>query len=141
MTDEVNPNYASPETIDIGPEMFMDVEGNAISYKGENFYRACSEFVMNYPDGSTSFCVKRKGHPNSIHEDAFGNTNEYGGGIQEPEVSDAVSVTTMLTATCKNAEEVQQLLELHNNFAKGVAQAKIHYYVSISTGGPDATVS
>lgn len=56
--------------IDIGPECFTD--GDVISYKGQNFYRACDAFVSDLPDGGQSFCVKRVGHPGKTHEDYEG---------------------------------------------------------------------
>lgn len=43
-----------------------------LQYKGENYYKACGEFVSNLPDGGKSFCVKRKGHPTDTHEDFEG---------------------------------------------------------------------
>lgn len=58
----------------LGPECFVDPGGNVISYKGENFYRACDRFVRDLPDGGESHCVKRVGHPGDIHEDYHGNT-------------------------------------------------------------------
>lgn len=51
---------------DIGPECFTN--GNVISYKGENYYRACDAFVTDRPEGGQSFCVKRVDHPGTIHE-------------------------------------------------------------------------
>lgn len=48
------------ELIDIGPECFTN--GNVISYKGENYYRACGSFVANLPEGGQSYCVKRVDH-------------------------------------------------------------------------------
>jgi len=53
--------------IDIGPECFTN--GNVISYKGENYYRACDAFVNDRSEeGGQSFCVKRVDHPGTIHE-------------------------------------------------------------------------
>lgn len=51
---------------DIGPECFTD--GDVISYKGENFYRACGAWVCDNPEGGAAFCVKRVGHPGDLHE-------------------------------------------------------------------------
>jgi hypothetical protein len=51
---------------DIGPECFTN--GEVISYKGENYYKACDVFVADLPDGGQCFCVKRVGHPGLVHE-------------------------------------------------------------------------
>lgn len=51
---------------DIGPECFTN--GLVISYKGENYYKACDTFVYDRKEGGQSFCVKRVGHPGKIHE-------------------------------------------------------------------------
>lgn len=51
---------------DIGPECFTD--DYVISYKGENYYKACDEFVYDRDDGGQSFCVKRVDHPGMYHE-------------------------------------------------------------------------
>lgn len=62
--------------VEIGPECFSDAAGTIISYKGENYYRACDTFVGNVLGGGQSFCVKRVGHPGSVHEDFDGNKRE-----------------------------------------------------------------
>jgi hypothetical protein len=54
----------------LGPELFTN--GDVISYKGENYYRACDERVTTMADGGQSFCVKRVNHPGKIHEDYEG---------------------------------------------------------------------
>ncbi len=56
----------------IGPECFTN--GNVISYKGENYFRACEKFVYDRPDGVQSFCIKRVGHPGNFHEAYDGTT-------------------------------------------------------------------
>lgn len=61
------PEESMDNYIDIGPECFTN--GNVISFKGENYYRACNEFVSDLPDGGQSFCVKRVGHAGNMHED------------------------------------------------------------------------
>lgn len=53
----------------LGPELFIN--GDVISYKGENYYRACDYPVAEF-DGSVSHCVKRVNHPSHIHEDYDG---------------------------------------------------------------------
>jgi hypothetical protein len=55
---------------EIGPECFT--YGNVISYKGENFYRACGAWVCDNLEGGASFCVKRAGHPGDLHESYTG---------------------------------------------------------------------
>lgn len=62
--------------INIGPECFADAEATVISYKGENYYKACNEFVSDIPDGGQAFCVKRVGHPGKIHESFNGLERE-----------------------------------------------------------------
>lgn len=55
--------------IDIGPECFASADVHVISYKGDNYYKSCDEFVADRPKGGQTFCVKRIGHPGTIHED------------------------------------------------------------------------
>lgn len=62
--------------IDIGPECFADAEATVISYKGNNYYRACDEFVAHLPEGGKAFCVKRVGHPGKSHESFNGLERE-----------------------------------------------------------------
>ncbi len=62
--------------VDIGPECFTDTHGLVISYKGQNFYRACGHFVSEREEGGQSFCVKRVNHPTDVHEDYDGRTKE-----------------------------------------------------------------
>lgn len=47
---------------------------NIISYKGENYFRACDVLVKVWPGGEQTHCVKRVGHPSVDHEDYYGNT-------------------------------------------------------------------
>lgn len=58
----------------IGPECFSNKERTVISWKGENFYKACDALVVEHPDGGASHCVKRVGHPSIIHESFDGTT-------------------------------------------------------------------
>lgn len=58
----------------LGPECFTN--GLVISYQGENYFKACEEFVFDLPDGGQSFCVKRVNHPGDIHEDYDGRTRK-----------------------------------------------------------------
>lgn len=61
--------------IDIGPECFADSEATVISYKGDNFYRACDVLVAEFAGGA-SHCVKRVNHPNRQHEDFYGRVRD-----------------------------------------------------------------
>lgn len=62
----------SKDLVDIGPEAFTN--GEVISYKGDNYYRACDTLVTHQEgNGGKSFCVKRIGHPGKLHEDYYGN--------------------------------------------------------------------
>ena len=61
------------EFIDIAPECFADKDLTVISYKGENFYRACNALVKRHADGSSLHCVKRVGHPSVTHESYDGH--------------------------------------------------------------------
>lgn len=65
--------------VDIGPECFADTDAAVISYKGDNYYRACDAFVVDLEDGGQAFCVKRVGHPGKIHEAYYGETREESG--------------------------------------------------------------
>lgn len=58
---------------DIGPECFAGQGDTVISWKGENFYKACGHPVITNEDGSGSSCVKRVDHPGVKHEDYDGN--------------------------------------------------------------------
>jgi hypothetical protein len=69
------------DIVDIGAECFVDTDIHVISYRGENYYKACDAFVRDRPDGGQSFCVKRVDHPGNIHE-------AYDGYVREEIVSD-----------------------------------------------------
>lgn len=59
--------------IDIGPECFSDSDRTVISWKGENFYRACDAVVVAHKlEGGSTHCVQRVGHPDNIHQDFDG---------------------------------------------------------------------
>lgn len=63
----------SQDIIDLGSEMFASADLKVISYKGENYYRACGAELFQDPDnGTTSSCIKPIGHVYSEHEDANG---------------------------------------------------------------------
>jgi hypothetical protein len=61
-----------PDFVDLGPELFADIEASVITWKGNNYYKACDEPVVTRPDGSGTHCVKRVEHPGDIHEDYDG---------------------------------------------------------------------
>lgn len=56
----------------LGPECFTGVDGLVISYKGENYYKACGVKVTNKEEGGSTHCVRRVGHPGLLHEDYYG---------------------------------------------------------------------
>ena len=62
---------ASDDITVLGPELFIN--GDVISYKGENYYRAC-DYPVAQVGGSQTHCVKRVGHQSHIHEDYDGRT-------------------------------------------------------------------
>lgn len=62
----------TPDFIFIGNECFAMGDRSYISYKGEQYYRACNHFVADRVDGGVEFCVKRVGHPGSDHESYSG---------------------------------------------------------------------
>lgn len=73
--DELNrPTDLKGDLVDIGPECFTN--GEVISYKGQNYFLSCAEYVSDLDDGGQSFCVKRINHPGHIHEDYAGTTRE-----------------------------------------------------------------
>lgn len=78
---------------DIGPECFASGDGLVISYKGENYYKACGALVepVRAPEGGSTSCVKRVNHPGNIHEDWHGNTREYSPGLNGPNLEEAVT--------------------------------------------------
>lgn len=51
--------------------------GDVISYKGENYYRACGVHVFDLDNGGKTSCVKRVGHPGNTHEDYEGRTIDF----------------------------------------------------------------
>lgn len=65
MADTTYPYQDGDFTI-LGPECFTD--GAVIWYRGENYYRACNEFVYEPADGGQAFCVRRVGHHGDVHE-------------------------------------------------------------------------
>jgi hypothetical protein len=73
---EIGPGGGRIESVggfpQIGPECFANPEETVISWKGANYYKACDAFVSDLEDGGQSHCVKREGHPSSIHEDFDG---------------------------------------------------------------------
>lgn len=74
MCKEVHQSTES-DFVDIGPECFANKDLSVISFKGENYYKACGKIVTGGFDGETSTCVKRQAHKNNC-EDWDGNTRE-----------------------------------------------------------------
>lgn len=64
---------SSSDFVDIGPECFADKDLTVISYKGENFYKACGRMVTGSLQNGGSHCVKRVNHFNDC-EDFNGET-------------------------------------------------------------------
>lgn len=56
--------------ISLGIELFTDCDEEVISYKGENFYKACAVKVTAF-----STCVKRVNHPGVLHENYDGEVS------------------------------------------------------------------
>lgn len=82
MCKDVNvPNNS--DFIDIGPECFANKEETVISWKGENFYRACDKLVTGTLEGAASHCVKRVRHKNDC-EDYDGNTRGLSTVLNDP---------------------------------------------------------
>lgn len=66
----------SKDVIDLGPGMFISSDFKVLNREGENYYRACNEFVGARPDGSESHCIKPEGHVGWAHEDVFGRERQ-----------------------------------------------------------------
>lgn len=71
--------------VDIAPGMFASDDLKVINYKGDNYYRACGETVIESlpDDGSRTSCVKPVGHIMSTHEDCYGHTMDRRYGVEE----------------------------------------------------------
>lgn len=78
MTDELADDIErwQGSIVDLGPECFASGDLSVISWKGENYYRACGEVVTTLETGGYSHCVKRRKHPGKVHEDYFGYTKD-----------------------------------------------------------------
>lgn len=63
---------ANSDYIEIGPECFAYKDELVISWKGQEFYKPCGEFVSDLDDGGQSFCVKIVDHPGLYHENSKG---------------------------------------------------------------------
>src|SRR4051794_39824807 len=67
MCKEINKPENS-DFIDIGPECFANKDALVISYKGENYYKACGIMVKGRLDGGATTCVKRVNHKNDCED-------------------------------------------------------------------------
>lgn len=71
----MQPTFSEPpehrETKDLDAPAFTNRAETVISYKGDNYYKACGVIVGHYEGGLTS-CVKRLNHPGNVHEDWAG---------------------------------------------------------------------
>lgn len=66
----------SKDIVDIAPEIFASADWRVINRKGDNYYLACGEPVLENEDGSGTTCLKPKYHMNWDHEDAEGRIRE-----------------------------------------------------------------
>lgn len=55
-------------------ETFISLDRDIISHKGENYYRACGDFVYLDDDGTTHTCVRRVGHHRGLVHEAYDGT-------------------------------------------------------------------
>lgn len=60
----------------VGPEAFTDPEGAVISWRGENFYRACGKYVTGGNDQGGTTCVKHVNHPPPLCENYHGRVRD-----------------------------------------------------------------
>jgi len=88
------------ELVDLGPEMFSDVSGTVINYQGENYYKACGEFVADNSDGGSSSCVLPARFPHEVHSNYRGDTTEGTSGV-----------LVSLTAQPRDHKELDRVLE------------------------------
>jgi hypothetical protein len=58
------------------PGMFASADKLVINWDGEQYYKSCGAFVSKVGDGGESSCVKREGHPGTVHEDFDGRTKD-----------------------------------------------------------------
>lgn len=84
---------------------FASADETVVSWKGENYYKACDQPVVTNPDGSGTHCVKRVDHPGDIHEDYDG--------IRKTDPKGRMIVTVsfpLVEDTKKGHEETQAVL-------------------------------
>lgn len=83
-------------TKDLDAPAFTNPVETVISYKGENYYRACGVLVTQSPGNGTTSCVKRQDHPGTIHEDFDGKTVD--DAAQRKRIFDWTTATPIETA-------------------------------------------
>lgn len=76
MTEWWSLNAGKAETKPVAIEGKCVVQGDVISYKGDNFYRSCGYIVTGTPLLGSTSCLKRIGHPGNVHEDYAGLTRK-----------------------------------------------------------------
>lgn len=83
VVDWVRKNYfpvdgiPTGDFVDLGPGLFSNHEKTVINWRGDNFYKACSEPVWNDSSGTTH-CTKPLNHPSLSHEDYQGRIRTLG---------------------------------------------------------------
>lgn len=101
----------SKDVIDFDiPEMFASKDLKVISYKGENYYRACGQLVWEKPDGGTTSCIKPEGHIRWVHEDGHGNEFTPDFGIEDMDSNIRSSAHVMLRQTGIEEAEIFNVL-------------------------------
>lgn len=114
------------QLMDLGDEIFGNVEGTAINYRGENYYKACSEFVADTEDGGQTFCMLPAMMPHEVHSDYRGITTERTGGV-----------LVSFTAHPRSDEQLKRVLEQVSGIAASVNEASIPFTYSVYAGDGD----
>lgn len=79
----------------------FNADRSVITWKGEDYYKACGKYVARLDLDETSHCVKREGHPSMIHEDFVGRTRDEGYfGFQELSIQAAVAQAIGMASNC-----------------------------------------
>lgn len=71
----------STDIVDLGPEMFASADSRVICWKGEHYYRACTEAVRENDDGGTT-CILPEAWRHNTHKDHEGSIKEAGFSLQ-----------------------------------------------------------
>ncbi len=100
----MDPNF--DDFVDLGPELFASGDLTVISYKGQNYYKACGVTVTEQVDVGTSTCVKRVDHPGFMHEDYEGTVLGPAGDIRTLDDQIIREVRTVLKRSGLDVTEV-----------------------------------